>query len=96
MTNQESPANDTTTKLGRDSVLAVNGLRVDFGGVVAVDSLSFEIERGTTVGLIGPNGAGKSTALKAIGGEVKPTKGQIVFGGTNLAGRPRTSPLVKG
>ena len=88
MTNQESPANDTTTKLGRDSVLAVNGLRVDFGGVVAVDSLSFEIERGTTVGLIGPNGAGKSTALKAIGGEVKPTKGQIVFGGTNLAGRP--------
>ena len=71
-----------------DPIMKVEGLRVAFGGVVAVDNLSFEIERGTAVGLIGPNGAGKSTALKAVGGEVKPTSGTLVFDGTNLAGRP--------
>lgn len=72
----------------RSSILKVENLHVAFGGVIAVDELSFEIEDGTAVGLIGPNGAGKSTALKAIGGEVKPTAGAIVFDGTNLAGRP--------
>ena len=71
-----------------DSILRVEGLRVAFGGVVAVDDLSFSIERGTAVGLIGPNGAGKSTALKTIGGEIKPTRGAVVFDGTNLAGHP--------
>jgi branched-chain amino acid transport system ATP-binding protein len=63
-------------------------LTVRFGGVVAVDNVSFAIEPGTAVGLIGPNGAGKSTALKAIGGEVKPTSGAVFFDRVNLAGRP--------
>ncbi|TAM91215.1 MAG: ABC transporter ATP-binding protein [Jatrophihabitans sp.] len=72
----------------RSSILTIEGLRVTFGGVVAVDELSFEIADGTAVGLIGPNGAGKSTALKAIGGEVKPTSGAIVFDGVDTTGRP--------
>lgn len=78
----------TVSPTADSSILQVDGLRVAFGGVVAVDHLSFEIRRGTAVGLIGPNGAGKSTALKAIGGEVTPTKGAVLFDGTNLAGRP--------
>jgi ABC-type branched-subunit amino acid transport system ATPase component len=71
-----------------DPALRVDGLTVTFGGVVAVDDVSFDIAPGTAVGLIGPNGAGKSTALKAIGGEVRPASGAIFFGGVNIAGRP--------
>lgn len=73
---------------GGEPVLHVEELTVRFGGVVAVDNMSYAIEPGTAVGLIGPNGAGKSTALKAIGGEVKPTSGAVFFDGVNLAGRP--------
>lgn len=73
---------------GREPLLRVEGLTVRFGGVVAVNDVSFLIEPGTAVGLIGPNGAGKSTALKAIGGEVKPTSGAVYFDGVNLAGHP--------
>ena len=73
---------------GGGPLLRVRGLTVAFGGVVAVNDVSFGIEPGTAVGLIGPNGAGKSTALRAIGGEVKPTSGAVFFGGVNLAGRP--------
>lgn len=69
-------------------VLQVGHLTVTFGGVVAVADLSFDVARGTAVGLIGPNGAGKSTALKVIGGQIKPASGTVVFDGTDLAGRP--------
>lgn len=71
-----------------EPILRVSGLRVTFGGVVAVAELSVDVAPGTAVGLIGPNGAGKTTALKAIGGEVRPSAGRIVFRGTDLAGRP--------
>ena len=73
---------------GGEPLLRVDRLTMRFGGVVAVDDVSFEIAPGTAVGLIGPNGAGKSTALKVIGGEVKPTSGGVFFDGVNLAGRP--------
>ena len=79
------PASDSQ---GEEPILRVEGLTVAFGGLVAVNDVSFEIEPGTAVGLIGPNGAGKSTALKAIGGEVKPTSGAVFLNGANLAGRP--------
>lgn len=72
----------------RDDVLQVKDLQVHFGAVHAVESLTLHVARGSAVGLIGPNGAGKSTALKAIGGEVKPTGGTVVFDGEDLAGRP--------
>jgi branched-chain amino acid transport system ATP-binding protein len=68
-------------------ILTVDDLQVHFGAVRAVDGLSFEVAGGTAVGLIGPNGAGKSTALKAIGGEVRPTSGAVLFDGSDLAGK---------
>jgi ABC-type branched-subunit amino acid transport system ATPase component len=71
-----------------EPLLRVDRLTMRFGGVVAVSDVSFGIVPGTAVGLIGPNGAGKSTALKAIGGEIKPTSGAVFFDGVNLAGRP--------
>jgi len=90
VSKQQVPAAVSPASAGQDGepLLRVAGLTVRFGGVVAVDDVSFGIMPGTAVGLIGPNGAGKSTALKAIGGEVRPTSGAVLFDGVNLAGRP--------
>jgi ABC-type branched-subunit amino acid transport system ATPase component/ABC-type branched-subunit amino acid transport system permease subunit len=68
--------------------LAVRDLQRDFGGVHAVDGLSFEIEPGKLTGLIGPNGAGKSTALKLISGADRPNSGHVLMDGRNTAGWP--------
>jgi branched-chain amino acid transport system ATP-binding protein len=69
-------------------VLKVDGLRVQYGGVVAVDDVSFGIEAGQLVGLIGPNGAGKTTLVDALTGYVRPTRGRVTFGGEDVTGRP--------
>jgi ABC-type branched-subunit amino acid transport system ATPase component len=86
---QQVPAAARPAPARRDEepMLRVEGLTVTFGGVVAVNDVSFSIAPGTAVGLIGPNGAGKTTALKAIGGEVKPASGAVFFDGVNIAGR---------
>jgi branched-chain amino acid transport system permease protein len=68
--------------------LAVSELRRGFGGVNAVDRLSFELVPGQATGLIGPNGAGKSTALKLIAGAIAPTGGQVLVDGTDVTGQP--------
>jgi branched-chain amino acid transport system ATP-binding protein len=69
-------------------VLTVDGLRVQYGGVVAVDDVSFAIEDGELVGLIGPNGAGKTTLVDALTGYVRPARGRVVFDGGDVTGRP--------
>jgi branched-chain amino acid transport system permease protein len=66
--------------------LLVRDLHVNFGGVQAVDGLSFELAPGKATGLIGPNGAGKSTALKLISGAIAPNSGQVLIDDTNVAG----------
>ena len=66
---------------GGDVVLAAKNIVVRYGGVTAVDDLSFEVHAGEAVGLIGPNGAGKSTALGALGGQVKTVSGSIHLAG---------------
>ena len=68
--------------------LSVRDLRVSFGGVRAVDGLSFDLAPGQVTGLIGPNGAGKSTALKLIAGAVPPQGGQVLVDGIDVAGWP--------
>ena len=70
------------------AVLDVRDLRIDFGGVHAVDGASFTIPHGRITGLIGPNGAGKSTALKLIAGALRPSAGTIVYNGEDIAGKP--------
>jgi branched-chain amino acid transport system ATP-binding protein len=57
-----------------------------FGGVVAVDDLSFDVEKGQIYGIIGPNGAGKTTAFNCITGIYKPEGGEIIWKGENIAG----------
>ncbi len=66
------------------AILEVDGLVKHYGGVHAVDGVSFTVERGSITGLIGPNGAGKSTALAAIAGYVAPTAGRIRFDGADI------------
>jgi branched-chain amino acid transport system ATP-binding protein/branched-chain amino acid transport system permease protein len=65
--------------------LAVAGLRKAFGGLVAVDDLSFTVGRGELIGLIGPNGSGKTTVLNLISGALQADAGAIRFKGRDLA-----------
>jgi len=58
-----------------------------FGGLVAVNNVSFSIAKGEIVGLIGPNGAGKTTLMNVISGIMKPDEGRIEFDGTDISGR---------
>jgi len=68
-------------------LLEVNGLTKRFGGLTAVDSLSFNVSAGETVSIIGPNGAGKTTVFNLITGFHRPTSGEVVFEGAKLVGR---------
>ena len=67
-------------------LLEVKSARRQFGGLVAVDALSFTIHRGEIVGLIGPNGAGKSTMFNLISGTLPLTSGDLVFAAEPIAG----------
>ena len=67
-------------------MLRVEGLTKNFGGLVAVAGASFEIPEGRITGLIGPNGAGKTTTFNMIAGALKPSAGEIVYLGKNIAG----------
>ena len=71
-----------------DLVLDVQAIRKTFGGLVAVNDISFQIHAGQIVGLIGPNGAGKSTTFNLITGVLPATSGQVRYRGQALVGRP--------
>jgi branched-chain amino acid transport system ATP-binding protein len=68
------------------SVLAIRSLSKTFGGVRAVNDVSFEIAQGEFLAMIGPNGAGKSTCFNMINGQLKPDSGQILFEDRDIAG----------
>jgi len=64
------------------------GVTKRFGGVTAVDGVTWSVEEGSAVGIIGPNGAGKSTLLKLIAGLLRPDQGRVCLFGQPLAGQP--------
>jgi len=68
-----------------ENVLRLEGVTMQFGGVLAVDDLSLEVNKGEIVALIGPNGAGKTTAFNCITGIYEPTNGRITLGGEVIA-----------
>ena len=70
------------------AILEGSGLTKSFGGVQALDEVSFSVDKGAIVGLIGPNGAGKTTLFNAIAGAVRPDAGQVVFEGRAITGMP--------
>ena len=67
-----------------ENVLKVENVTMQFGGVVAVDNMSLEVDRGEIVALIGPNGAGKTTAFNVITGVYQPTNGAVWFRGEKI------------
>lgn len=72
------------------SVLSVQGLRKSFGGVKAVDGVSFDVAEGEFLALIGPNGAGKSTCFNMINGQLAPDSGDVRFSDRSIVGlKPR-------
>lgn len=69
-------------------ILETRHLSRIFGGVVAVNDVDFEVEKGLVNGLIGPNGAGKTTLFNQITGMDKPTSGKVLFNGNDITGLP--------
>jgi len=76
------------------ALLAVESLTRRFGGLTAVDNLSFQIEPGAIHGLIGPNGAGKTTTFNVISGYYKPSAGRVVYDGRDISGM-KTSDITE-
>src|SRR5262249_1715669 len=75
---------------GPVTLLRIGNLSKSFGGVKAVDDVSFELAAGELLALIGPNGAGKSTCFNMIGGQLAPSSGSVLLDGREIAGmRPR-------
>lgn len=77
-------------------ILSVRNVHKHFGGLKAVNGVSFDIEPGKIIGLIGPNGAGKTTTFNTIAGLYKPDAGEILFKGENIAGFPPHTIFHKG
>src|ERR1700746_3470437 len=85
---------DTATN--NPPVLEVRGLTKRFGGLTAVKNLNLDLRGGGIFGLIGPNGSGKSTAMKSIMGIERPSAGEVIFRGENVAGLPAHKIARKG
>ncbi|MHB8829924.1 MAG: ABC transporter ATP-binding protein [Syntrophales bacterium] len=84
-------------------LLEVKGLSKSFGGVQAVNGISFTLNKGDLLGIIGPNGSGKTTTVNLISGFVKATSGKVIFKGRDITNMPpykivrlgRTFQMVK-
>lgn len=79
-----------------DVLLAVSGLTMRFGGLLAVDSVQFDVNHDEVFAIIGPNGAGKTTVFNCVGGFYKPTTGTISMDGAPIGGLPSHKVAQKG
>jgi len=73
--------------MNSNTILEVRNLSKSYGGVKAVNNVTFYVNKGEIVGLIGPNGAGKTTSFNAIAGAEKPTSGEVFLNGEKVTGR---------
>ena len=102
MSSQRHTTDDSTA---RETTLEIDGVSKRFGGLVAVDDVTFDVEAGTILGVIGPNGAGKTTLFNVVNGFLEPEEGSVRLGGVDLTdadpsdhakhGMARTFQLVK-
>ena len=67
-------------------MIVIEDIRMHFGGLRAVDGVSFSVDHGSITGLIGPNGAGKTTLFNIIAGNLRPTSGSVYLDGSNITG----------
>jgi branched-chain amino acid transport system ATP-binding protein len=86
---ESTPSTDIGEVLGEaeETVLALTGLTMEFGGVVALRDVSLEVRRGQIFGIIGPNGAGKTTLFNCVTGVFHPTDGDILLNGRSVVGK---------
>ncbi len=77
-------------------MLEVRDIKVQFGGLVAVDGVSFNIERDKILSIIGPNGAGKTTLFTVLSGFLRPSQGTVSLDGEVLTGLPAHRVAIKG
>jgi branched-chain amino acid transport system ATP-binding protein len=75
-------------RIAEDHVLLVEDIRVEFGGIVAVDGAGFRLAPGEILALIGPNGAGKTSLLNVVSGFYRPKRGRVVFMGRDITRVP--------
>src|SRR5438045_6675060 len=81
------PAAGHRTRVATEmSFLEIKNLSVRFGGLLAIEDLSFEVREGEVLSLIGPNGAGKTTAFNAITGYLAPASGEMLFANKKING----------
>jgi branched-chain amino acid transport system ATP-binding protein len=78
-----------------ENALRLSDITMQFGGVVAVNNLSLEVNKGEIVALIGPNGAGKTTAFNCITGVYEPTNGQVEFNGSVIVSNHPSGKMKK-
>ncbi|MBX3578725.1 MAG: ABC transporter ATP-binding protein [Rhizobiaceae bacterium] len=78
------------------AALSVRAATKSFGGLVAVNEVSFDVRQGELLGLIGPNGSGKTTMLNLISGALKPTRGEIALSGERISDLPAHRIAQKG
>ena len=95
MSNAAVEQRDTALRPAGEAVLELENVTMQFGGVVAVDSLSMHVDEGEIVALIGPNGAGKTTAFNVITGVYAPTNGCVRLRGKIIAQGHPTGKMVK-
>jgi len=69
-------------------ILQVKGMTKDFGGLRAMDDLSFDLGHGESLGIIGPNGSGKTTLVNLVSGFVRPDSGSVLYKGKDITGMP--------
>lgn len=81
-----APDREIAVEVG-ENIVEVRNLTVKFGGLLALDNVTFDIRRGEILGLIGPNGAGKTTCFNAMTGVYKPTSGDVLLEGSSIKGR---------
>src|SRR3979411_3459010 len=73
---------------GASPLLAVRDVSVVFGGIIALNGVSFDMHKGKILGLIGPNGAGKTTLFNCLSRLYQPSKGDILLDGESIMTRP--------
>ena len=73
----------------QEIILSIRGITLRFGGIVALEDVTFDVPRGVICGLIGPNGAGKTAFFNCISGLYRPNSGSIIYEGTNLLDLPK-------
>ena len=81
-----APEREIAVEVG-EKIVEFNAVTVKFGGLVALDDVTFHINRGEILGLIGPNGAGKTTAFNAMTGVYRPTSGDVLLEGKSIKGK---------